>query len=89
VFIIFCIRYRKRKTNHRSNKREINAIWAAPVDGKQNYISEKGIVNVNQTNDQIDHIFTLEIADNNGSEIGKNFMSDTLNSLTLVDKNYN
>jgi hypothetical protein len=84
ALIRFYIRHRKWKTGARNNKHEINALWVPQVDGKQKYISERGIVNINQTNDQIDHIFTLEIADNNRSEIRKSFMPDQLNSLKLA-----
>jgi hypothetical protein len=82
---MFYIRYRKRKTGAENNKQEIKALWAAPVDGKQKYISEGGNVNVNQTDDnQTDNIFILENNDNNDPEVRKSFMPDELNSLTLV-----
>jgi hypothetical protein len=84
TLIILYVRYRKRKTGARNNKQEIKALWAVPENQNQKYISEGGIVNVNQTNsNQSDDIFTLEINDND-SEIRKSFMSDELNGLTLA-----
>ncbi|KXN65822.1 hypothetical protein CONCODRAFT_12486 [Conidiobolus coronatus NRRL 28638] len=84
ALIIFYICYRKRKISAKSNKQEIKALWAAPVDGEQRYISEGGNVNLNQANDQMHNIFTLENNDNNDPEIRKSFMPDELNTLTLV-----
>ncbi|KXN64907.1 hypothetical protein CONCODRAFT_80899 [Conidiobolus coronatus NRRL 28638] len=85
VVIIFYIRYRKRKTSAINNKQEIKALWAVPEDEKQKYITEGGIVNVNQVDsNQTDDIFTLENSDNNDPEIRKSFMPDESNTLTLV-----
>jgi hypothetical protein len=84
TLIMLYIRFRKRKAGAVNNKHEIKALWAAPEDEKQKYISEGGIVNVNQTNNsQTEDIFTLEINDND-PEVRKSFMPDELNGLTLV-----